>query len=165
MIKWDINRDLDRICDYAIACQMEGGGISHAHVVVRVCRGINARMNLSVGACVCPFLTRPLLHFKIRGANDPFLTRSPAERGRVGEGELSLRARRYRTKSPAAVARTYINLPRARVCVGVSFGGWGCDLSCACAHVHKEPPGGSATVIHGGRAPLSGATQFTVRVR
>lgn len=29
-IKWDINRsrDLDRFCDYAIACQMEGGGVT-----------------------------------------------------------------------------------------------------------------------------------------
>lgn len=51
ILKWDINRsqrDLDRFCDYAIACQMEGGKISHAHVLVRVCKRINVCMNLHV---------------------------------------------------------------------------------------------------------------------
>lgn len=123
-----------------------GGKISHAHVLVRVCKRINACMNLSVHACVCPFLTRPVLHFKIRVANDPRLTRSPAEHGRVGEGGLSLRARQCHSECLAVC--TYVKHARrcARACVGVSsvliqsvsttF------LIYACAHVQKEPPPG-----------------------
>lgn len=96
---------------------MSDGGekISHAHVLVRVCKRINACMNLSVHACACPFLTRPVLHFKICVANDPRLTRSPAEHGRVGEGGLSLRARQCRSECLAVC--TYVKHAWGRACV------------------------------------------------
>lgn len=116
------------------------GGGSHVHVLVRVCRRINAPMNLSVRACACPFLTGSLLHFKIGVANDPWLTRSPAERGRVGEGRPSLRARQYRTES--LTVRAYLCQVRMSVRVGVSSVLIQCvsmnPLIYACAHVHKE---------------------------
>lgn len=124
-----------------------GGGISHAHVLVRVCRRINARMNLSARAraSACPFLTRPLLHFKIREANDPWLTRSPAERGRASEGGLSLRARQYRTESFGARA------PMLE-CVGVSAAPLSATrLMKACAHVRKEARRVSGPIREGER--------------
>lgn len=101
------------------------------HVLVRVCRRINASMNLSVRACACPFLTWSLLHFEMGGANDPWLTRSPAERGRVGRGGLSLRARQCRTQSLAVRAR--------HVGVGVSPA---CEHGAFDSCVRTRAPGG-----------------------
>lgn len=145
---------------------MEGEKISHAHVLVHVCKRINVCMNLSVHACVCPFLTWSVLHFKIRVANDPRLTQSPAERGRVIEGGLSLRAHQYHSKCLALCVRTYVKhaWAYACVCVGVS-----CALiqsvsaTCliyVCAHVQKGPPSGQRQWSTRGRELLSGTSVY-----
>lgn len=133
-----------------------GGKISHAHVLARVCKRINACMNLSVHACVCPFLTGPVLHFKICVANDPRLTRSPAERGRVGEGGLSLRARQCRGECLAVC--TYVKHARVGVSSVFMQSASATFLIYACAHVQKEPPPGQ-----GRRSAAGGGGRAVVR--